>query len=274
MPDRAWRLNVLEPSKEDLEKAHKLVTDYFCFHEKDLMRNGESNDYWIQKQTQDIAQALAELRAEGERKYQSVKDEYVCELNKTQNEWEAEKSALEERVKELESDRVKASFSISEKIQEITRLKAKVAELEAENGRLAKNAEDNQNLCQEKHNLMVSERSKWASQRETIHRLTSALGAANHSLAWIKKLLPKNQAELDNTVKNRLYELSHYLLVDFPEAIEYCLSDTSGSVAFEKWKKMEAVVEAGKNLYEHRSWESEEAFRKALEALDAKGEGK
>ena len=59
---------MLEPSKEDLEKAHKLVTDYFCFHEKDLMRNGESNDYWIQKQTQDIAQALAEIRAEGERK--------------------------------------------------------------------------------------------------------------------------------------------------------------------------------------------------------------
>lgn len=47
-------------AKGSEEIAKKIVTDYFCFHVPDLMRNGKSQDYWIEKQTQAIAEALNE----------------------------------------------------------------------------------------------------------------------------------------------------------------------------------------------------------------------
>ena len=46
------------------ERAREIVTDYFCFHEPDLMRNGKDQDYWIQKQTEAITSALTQVRRE------------------------------------------------------------------------------------------------------------------------------------------------------------------------------------------------------------------
>ena len=44
------------------------------------------------------------------------------------------------------------------------------------------------------------------------------------ALEYVKKLLPQDQETLDHAIAERLHELSHYLLVDIPYAIDEALT--------------------------------------------------
>lgn len=192
---------------------------------------------------------------------------------------EKEKAGLEERVKIIEQDRdswrrcaerletektePKLTINIEEsaikelfknQAEELTRLKSRNEELEAEKSKL-------------EERVKFLERGLSGAEylwQEKVDRLTASLAAAQESL-------------------RKIYEMPFSSgCGDEQRIAQEALSDPSGSVAFEKWKKMGAVVEAARACYEEDdfitenspgSFERDKKLGEALEALDAKGEG-
>lgn len=244
-----------KPTEDDIKSIRRIVTDYYCFHVPDLMRNGHDQDFWVEKQVQDfylllVAQRQAwekarSARVEGLKKVRPhvmSHDDHLDLLEaEILNRIEQEKKALEERVTELTQSNFKLKGDIEdlyvgrrEVREELARLKEEIKCWETDSGL-----------------------TKALRENEEIARLTSALAAAQESL-------------------RKIYEMPFSSgCGDEQRIAQEALSDPSGSLAFERWKKMEAVVEVAKAVMSWWDLNPEGTpmvkFREALESLDAKG---
>ena len=233
-----------EPSKEDLELEGNAYKVLRMSETEDLVppyRGLQTpNENWLEQKAKTISRwvssLLAEVRAEGERKL-AIEVAQTEDARSLAISLGSEKSALEERVRELESRNAISASEWYKFEKECTRLKAENERLRNKDfvAEAVKQVEASDSLYRQQCQIIKQ-------KNDEIDRLTASLARAHHSLAWIKKLLPKDQAELDNLVENRLYELSHYLLIDFPEAIEHSLADKDGSLALERWRNLEQLV--------------------------------
>lgn len=157
-----------------------------------------------------------------------------------------EMKGLEERVKGMESKMNEVTNcqtweayldsvrSLKKKLlEDLTRLKSRNEELEAENGRLQKSVQD----------WKETDKSTADYFQRKVDRLSASLAAAQEVLNRCQKkmesVIQEHEAITSPAwVENNCRETHK----DLTEA----LSDPTGQLAFEKWKKMGAVVERAK----------------------------